>query len=160
MRETVVKRFLIHVLGSGASSCVSTYTTRHLAERIRRPFPENVYDAIRKRLYVDDGQESGSTLPEALQLKRYLIDAMAKGGISLSKWKANHPALLHQEPGEPAPIWEDKMEKGTRKWRLARVVARVVVRVVARVVQVVRSSPKYVKPRFGLLTQNSSYGIE
>ena len=66
MREAVDKRFLIHVLGSGVSSCVSTYTTRHLAERIRSLLPENVYDAIRKRLYVNDGQESGSTLPETL----------------------------------------------------------------------------------------------
>ena len=111
MKDIVVKRFLSHVFGSGASSCITSYTTRHLAECVKHLFPQNVWDAIRRRLYVDDGHGGGSTLPEALLLKKNLIDAMARGGFSLSKWKANHPALLHQEPGEPAPVVEDKMEK-------------------------------------------------
>ena len=116
----VVKHFLIHVLSSGASSCIITYTTRHLAERI----PKNVYDAIGERLYVDDGYGGGSTLLEALQLKKNLIDAMAKGGFSLSRWKANHPALLHHERGKPDTITEDGMQhlrrtqKGRRGWDL------------------------------------------
>ena len=64
-------------------------------------FLENVYDAIRKRLYVDDGHGGGSEVDEALQLKNNLIEAMAKGGFS----------LLHQEPGGPIPVVEDRMEK-------------------------------------------------
>ena len=48
---------------------------------------------------------------EALELKNNLIEAMAKGGFSLLQWKANHPALLHQEPGGSIPVVEVKMEK-------------------------------------------------
>ena len=35
MSEVVVKHFLSHDFRSGASSCITSYTTRHLAERIR-----------------------------------------------------------------------------------------------------------------------------
>ena len=90
MREIVVKRFLSHVFGSGASSCVTSYTTRHLAERIRNLYPDNVYDAIRKRLYVDDGHGGGSELGEALELKKNLIEGMAKGGFLLSEGERGH----------------------------------------------------------------------
>ena len=36
---------------------------------------------------------------------------MSRGGFALSKWKANHPRLLHHEPGQSAPLVEDKLEK-------------------------------------------------
>ena len=112
MCEVVVKHFKSHVFGSGASSCITSYTTRHLAERIRPFFPDNISEAIRKRLYVDDGHGGEDVVDEALELKmNNLIDAMAKGGFSLSKWKASRPSLLHQEPGGPVPVVEDKLEK-------------------------------------------------
>ena len=59
MKELTIKRFLSHVFGSGASSCVTSFTTCHLADRIRSLFPEKVYDTIRRRLYVDDAHGGG-----------------------------------------------------------------------------------------------------
>ena len=44
MSEIIVKRFLSHVFGSGALSCITSYTTRHLDERIRNLYLENVYN--------------------------------------------------------------------------------------------------------------------
>ena len=116
MRDVTVRRFLSHVFGSGASSCITTFTTRHLAERIKALFPMNVYTTMRKNLYVDDAHGGGDTIDETVRLKENLIEAMALGGFSLSKWKANHPALLPHEEGQPAPVVEDKLEKILGVW--------------------------------------------
>ena len=47
--EIVVKRFLSHVFGSGASSCITSYTTRHLAKLIRNLYPENDQEETLRR---------------------------------------------------------------------------------------------------------------
>ena len=68
MKEFTIRRFLSHVFGSGASSCVSSFTTRHLADRVHSLCPENVYDTICRRLYVDDAHGGGDSINEVVEL--------------------------------------------------------------------------------------------
>ena len=111
MREDCVKRFLSHIFGSASSSCITSFVVRYLANMLKDEFPPNVIEAIERHFYVDDGHGGDDNLEEAVRLKANLKLAMAKGGLPLGKWKANHPALLEREPGQPEPQLEDKFTK-------------------------------------------------
>ena len=116
MRDVTVRRFLSHIFASGASSCVTPFTTRHLAERVKSQYPEFVYSTIRKQHYVDDARSRGDTVNKVVDLKLSLSVAMAQGGFALSKGKVDHPALLPQEVGQLAPCVDDKLEKILGVW--------------------------------------------
>ena len=97
MDEIAIKRFLSHIFGSGASSLISGFVTRHLADAVKDDFPENVSTTIRKQFYVDDGGGGDDQLDVAVELKSNLKKAMLRGGFHLCKWKANYPGLLEPE---------------------------------------------------------------
>ena len=110
MEDIAIKRFLSYIFGSGASSLITGFVTRHLADALKDDFPENVSTTIRKQFYVDDGGGGDDQL--AVELKSNLKKAMLRGGFHLSKWKANHPALLEPEDGASQPsVVEDKILK-------------------------------------------------
>ena len=81
-------RFNAHIFGSGASSLVTSFILRYHAERIKSLFPQNVYDTIKNKIYVDDGSGGADTIEEALRLKEDLKTALKMGGFDLAKWKS------------------------------------------------------------------------
>ena len=64
---------------------VTSFVLRFHAEKIRGEYPENVYETIRNRIYVDDGSGGADSIDEALELKQNLKEALAKGGFHLAK---------------------------------------------------------------------------
>ena len=83
MEDIAIKRFLIHILGSGASSLISGFVTRHLADAVKDDFPENISTTIRKQFYGGGGDDQ---LDVAVELKSNLKKAMLRGVFHLCKW--------------------------------------------------------------------------
>ena len=104
-------RFNAHIFGSGASSLVTSFVLRYHSERIKSLFPQNVYDTIKNKIYVDDGSGGADTIEEALRLKEDLKTALKMGGFDLAKWKSNDPRLLvGEETAKAGVIGDERME--------------------------------------------------
>ena len=96
MDRIVEKRFKGHIFGSAAFSIVTSFVMRHHAEKMRPYISESVYNTMRHFIYVDDLSGGDRTVEGALQQKKELVEAMCKGGFSLSKWKLNAPELFDE----------------------------------------------------------------
>ena len=83
------RRFNSHIFGGKGSSIVSSMALRIHAARIRELYPENVSDAIRDDVFVDDMHIGDENVPDARTATENLDEAMEKGGFPLSKWKSN-----------------------------------------------------------------------
>ena len=90
----ILNKFLAHIFGSGASSCVTSYVLRYHAEVIKDMFGPEIYQIIHDLFYVDDGSGGADDVETALKHKEDLILAMKMGGFELTKWKSNYPELM------------------------------------------------------------------
>ena len=90
-----LRRFNSHIFGGKGSSIVSSLVLRIHAAKIRNEYPENVSDAIRDDVFVDDMNIGDEGVPEARQAAENLDEAMNKGGFPLSKWKSNEKEVFN-----------------------------------------------------------------
>ena len=124
MSSTKTLRFKAHIFGSGASSLVTSFVLRYHAEKIKDDYPNNVYETIRDQIYVDDGSGGADSIDEALELKRNLKEALARGGFNLAKWKSNAPELLVGEETSSTADKNDQSEEPTKvlgvEWQTER----------------------------------------
>ena len=113
MKSAVMMSFLAHVFGSAASSIATSFVLRHHAERVKDRYPENVYDMIRRRFYVDDGSGGANTPEEMINLVSNVTAAMAEGGFELCKFKSNLPGFLGEDPNAEVQLG-DRSEELTK----------------------------------------------
>jgi hypothetical protein len=58
---------------------------------------EEVLRAILENFYVDDYLDSFNTIAEARKVKIELTEVLGTGGLTLMRWKSNHPGVLEDE---------------------------------------------------------------
>ncbi|XP_018364348.1 PREDICTED: uncharacterized protein LOC108762043, partial [Trachymyrmex cornetzi] len=84
--------------GTASASFLAIRVIHKLAEDESELFPIGSRIILRD-FYVDDLLTGSSTLEEALEIKKQITELLKKGGFELTKWSANHHALL--EVGGP-----------------------------------------------------------
>ena len=99
--KPIIEYRLTHqVPGLTDSPSNACFSLRQLIEESPAGVSDAVAKAIRDNFYVDDGCLSGSDFNELRSIVEGLSLALSSGGFHLTKWLANHPALLQGIPKE------------------------------------------------------------
>lgn len=83
--------------GNRSSPFLALRTLIELANHEESRFPEAAA-VLRRDNYVDDYHSGSHSLESTLALQTQFIEILKRGGFQLSKWAANHPALLENIP--------------------------------------------------------------
>lgn len=100
-----VQRFELNtvIYGLVCAPFLAQRVLRQLAEDHGKEFPLAAH-ALLNDSYVDDILTGASTLADAVELKKQLVQLLKCGGFDLSKWKTNTPQLLDNDTTYSAPI--------------------------------------------------------
>ena len=96
--------------GLACAPFLAMRTLRQLANDEEKQYPDAAA-VLRRDVYMDDILTGASTLSEAVDLQRQLIDLCMAGGFPLRKWSANDPALLANIP------IDHRMQRDLRSWQ-------------------------------------------
>lgn len=83
--------------GLTSSSFLATRCLAELANRFGTQFPLAA-NALRNHTWIDDIITGASSVREAIELKRQLVQLLELGSFELHKWCSNHLPLLHDIP--------------------------------------------------------------
>ncbi len=90
-----VFRWKVHPFGSAASPCISMFTIKEHARRLREKFPRAAETVIRSTL-VDDNLDSVDTVEEGKRLAAELKELYAEAGMELRKVVSNSEEVWEQ----------------------------------------------------------------
>ena len=90
----------VHFFGAASSPPVAAFTLHHHAEMIRHLYPVEVIMAILWKMYVDDYVDSIKSIRKARQMRILMTEAFKLGGLILTKWTSNRPAVLIDDDTE------------------------------------------------------------
>src|SRR5205085_1107546 len=86
-------------------------TLQQIAHDYGHLYP-NAAKVLLQDFYVDDCITGASSVDDALDLQRELVDLLQHGGLSLRKWASSEPTLLHNsDSGQPLFINPDEQIK-------------------------------------------------
>jgi hypothetical protein len=112
MKTWAEHEIIVHTFGAKPSPCVSTFTLRHHGKKMSRWILEEVLRAILENFYVDEFLDSYKTIAEPWKVRVEMMEVVAAGGFTLTKWKSTHPGVLENVEYSDEDL--DLLEEGTK----------------------------------------------
>ena len=94
MQKVITLQGNRQLFGIISSPGISNWVIRKHAETIKELFPTALYEAILNALYCDDYLDSLDGVPEAIEMRKNLTQALKMGGFEMTKWRSNYPEVV------------------------------------------------------------------
>jgi hypothetical protein len=112
-KEMIEYRMTVHVFGNSPSPSIATYGLRKTAEVAEPEFGKDVTEFVENNFYVDDGNLSLPTVPQAIDLMKRTQQALqVHGNLRLHKIASNHEDVLNAFPTDDLAKDMEELEFG------------------------------------------------